>query len=161
MTTGQRATVGMAERLYRLGSLCPPTAVEGSYRAATEADAGLLDAWLTDFQREALVNAPRPRLQPGSTVLWTIDNVPVSMAAVRQPVHDVSRIGPVYTPVDRRGHGYASAVTAAAAEQAHCVGAVEVVLFTDLANPVSNSIYQRIGFDPISDWLRVDFAAAS
>jgi predicted GNAT family acetyltransferase len=34
-----------------------------------------------------------------------------------------------------------------------------VVLFTDLANPVSNSIYQRIGFEPVSDWLRIDFPA--
>ena len=39
-------------------------------------------------------------------------------------------------------------------------GAEEVVLFADLANPVSNSIYQRIGFEPVSDWVRIGFATA-
>jgi predicted GNAT family acetyltransferase len=71
----------------------------------------------------------------------------------------VARIGPVYTAVEQRGHGYGSAVTAAAAQWARDVGAVAVVLFADLADAVSNSIYQRVGFEPVSDWLRIDFAA--
>jgi predicted GNAT family acetyltransferase len=35
-----------------------------------------------------------------------------------------------------------------AAQQA---GAREVVLFTDLANPTSNALYQRLGYRPVSD----------
>ena len=27
----------------------------------------------------------------------------------------------------------------------------KVLLFTDLANPTSNSIYQRVGYEPVSD----------
>jgi predicted GNAT family acetyltransferase len=69
----------------------------------------------------------------------------------------VSRIGPVFTPRDRRGRGYGSAVTAAAAELAYRSGTANVVLFADLANPVSNSIYQRIGFEPVVDSVRIDF----
>ena len=69
----------------------------------------------------------------------------------------MARIGPVYTPIELRGHGYGSAVTAAAAQWAINAGAVDLVLFTDLANPVSNATYQRIGFKPVSDWLRIDF----
>ena len=69
----------------------------------------------------------------------------------------VSRIGPVYNPTDRRGHGYGSAVTAAAAAWA-LRGADKVVLFIDLANPVSNVIYQRIGFRPVSDSARINFS---
>ena len=80
----------------------------------------------------------------------------VSMAAVRSPAAGVSRIGPVYTPTDRRGHGYGSAVTAAAAAWA-LRGADEVVLF-NLANPVSNVIYQCIGFRPVSDSARINFS---
>jgi predicted GNAT family acetyltransferase len=50
-------------------------------------------------------------------------------------------------------------VSAAAAASALHAGATDVVLFTDLANPVSNAIYRRSGFEPVADFLRVDFAA--
>jgi GNAT superfamily N-acetyltransferase len=155
--TGCEGTVGMEERLYRLGSLRPPIAVGGTHRMATDADSALLDAWLTDFDREAHGEDFRGLRRQAPAVLWDVDNAPVSLAVVGAPVVGVARIGPVYTPVELRGHGYGSAVTAAAAQWAIDAGAADLVLFTDLANPVSNSIYQRIGFEPVSDWLRIDF----
>jgi predicted GNAT family acetyltransferase len=91
-------------------------------------------------------------------MLWDVDNRPVSMAMLRAPAFGVSRIGPVFTPRDRRGRGYGSAVTAAAANLAHRSGTADVVLFADLANPTSNAIYQRIGFAPVVDSVRIDFA---
>jgi predicted GNAT family acetyltransferase len=93
-------------------------------------------------------------------VLWTVDGTPVSMAMLRAPAAGVSRIGTVFTPAGERGHGYGSAVTAAASELAHRSGTADVVLFADLANPTSNKIYQRIGFEPVVDSIRIDFAAA-
>jgi predicted GNAT family acetyltransferase len=36
-------------------------------------------------------------------------------------------------------------------------GATAVVLFTNLANPTSNSIYQRLGYRPVEDRLVVGF----
>jgi predicted GNAT family acetyltransferase len=62
-------------------------------------------------------------------------------------------------PSSRR-HGYGSAVTAAAAQLARNGGVDDVVLFADLANPTSNAIYQRIGFDTVADSVRVEFEAA-
>jgi predicted GNAT family acetyltransferase len=76
---------------------------------------------------------------------------------LRAPAFGVSRIGPVFTPADSRGRGYGSAVTAAAADLALGNGVDNVVLFADLANPVSNGIYQRIGFEPVSDSVRIEF----
>ena len=90
-------------------------------------------------------------------VLWDVDGTPVSMAMLRAPAAGVSRIGPVFTPRTERGHGYGSAVTAAAADLAHRSGTPDVVLFADLANPVSNAIYQRIGFEAVADSVRIDF----
>ena len=90
-------------------------------------------------------------------VLWDVDGAAVSMAMLRVPAADVSRIGPVFTPLTERGHGYGSAVTAAAADLAHRSGTAEVVLFADLANPVSNAIYPRIGFEPVADSVRIEF----
>jgi predicted GNAT family acetyltransferase len=81
----------------------------------------------------------------------------VSMATTTSVISGMSRIAPVYTPPEHRGHGYGSAVTADAARWALDHDAEHVLLFTDLANPVSNSIYQRIGFVPVADALDVTF----
>jgi predicted GNAT family acetyltransferase len=67
------------------------------------------------------------------------------------------RIGPVYTPPEFRGSGYASAVTAAVSLRAREAGAEEVLLCTDLANPTSNSIYRRIGYRPVEDRVVLGF----
>jgi predicted GNAT family acetyltransferase len=65
----------------------------------------------------------------------------------------------VYTPPELRGRGYASALTAALTEQLlqrrrFCY------LYTDLANPTSNSIYRRIGYRPVTDITLWRFAEA-
>jgi hypothetical protein len=92
-------------------------------------------------------------------ILWEVDGNPVSMAMLRAPAFGVSRIGPVFTPRDRRGHGYGSAVTAGATGPTRRSGTADVVLFADLANPVSNAIYQRIGFEAVADSVRIDFVS--
>ena len=76
---------------------------------------------------------------------------PVSIAAATPVLAGMARIGPVYTPPQWRRHGYGSAVTAAASGHAVARGATEVVLFADVTNPTSNSIYQQLGFRPIAD----------
>ncbi|HEY9476450.1 MAG TPA: hypothetical protein VIS06_21695 [Mycobacteriales bacterium] len=46
---------------------------------------------------------------------------------------------------------YGAAVTAACSAHALAHGATAAMLYTDLANPTSNSIYQQIGYRPVSD----------
>ena len=157
--TGVLSRVILQERLYRLEALRPPMTVEGEPRAANHDDTGTLVDWLDRFHAEAFGSAPQPAASAQSIqaakeagdelLLWVLDGHPVSMAAVRSPAAGVSRIGPVYTPIDKRGNGFGSAVAAAAAAWAREARADEVVLFADLANPVSNAIYHRIGFLPI------------
>ncbi|MFE8956619.1 GNAT family N-acetyltransferase [Streptomyces althioticus] len=62
---------------------------------------------------------------------------------------------PVYTPPEHRGRDYEAAVTAAVSQAARDAGAEHELLFTDLANPTSNSLYRRIGFQPVSDYRTV------
>ena len=90
-------------------------------------------------------------------VVWEVDGALVSQAGSRRPVAGMSRVGPVYTPPEHRGHGYAAAVTAAASQWALDAGARCVVLFTDLSNPTSNRLYPRIGYRPVLDALEVVF----
>jgi hypothetical protein len=164
--TGDTVREVMAQRLYRLDTLTPP-AVAGSARLAGEADLPLLARWRYAFAVEATgelrdpdgpEESSRRSLAAGNgDLLWEAGGRPVAWAAASAPVAGMSRIGPVYTPADLRGHGYGSAVTAAASSWARHSGADHVVLFTDLANPVSNAIYQRIGYRPALDAVEFGF----
>jgi predicted GNAT family acetyltransferase len=94
-------------------------------------------------------------------LLWDDeDGAPVSLAGRTPPAAGVSRLAPVYTPPASRRRGYGEAVTASCTADALDRGAEHVVLFTDLANPTSNAIYQRIGYRPVSDRRVVRFEPA-
>jgi GNAT superfamily N-acetyltransferase len=165
--TGRTASVSVDERLYRLGTLRPPQGVVGAPRLTHDDDRRVLIDWVELFYAETFgyqrgkdagmrfVDAAADK--GDRFILWAVDAVPVSMATLRAPAAGVSRIGPVFTPSDRRSHGYGSAVTAAAAQLALDTGVTDVVLFADLANPTSNAIYRRIGFEPVADSVRIDF----
>jgi predicted GNAT family acetyltransferase len=164
--TGGAVREVLASRLFRLGELVPPTA-DGAGRQATEADVDLLVKWRSDFEHEAHGHdrasregeaAVRRMLELGySVVIWEDRGEPVSWAVASAPIGGMSRVGPVYTPPEYRAHGYGSAATAEASRRAQVAGARDVLLFTDLANPVSNSIYQKIGYRPVYDSTELEF----
>jgi predicted GNAT family acetyltransferase len=165
--TGAVAEVAMRLRLYRLVALVRPAAVPGACRVAGAGDVDLLARWQSDFSAEAVPTPgppgdPRPGIvealgRGAGFVLWECDGEPVAYAGVRRPVAGTSRVGPVYTPPEHRGRGYGSAVTASATAWAQCAGAREVCLFADLANPVSNAIYPRLGYRPVLDSAELAF----
>ncbi|HKN95777.1 MAG TPA: GNAT family N-acetyltransferase [Pseudonocardiaceae bacterium] len=167
--TGAEVATRMDQRLYRLGTLRPPANVPGEPSLITEDDVELVADWRGAFMAEAglshrgpqsraeLVRFTRDRLAEHGQFLWRVDGTPVAFAGASEPASGVSRIGPVYTLPELRGHGYGSAVTAAASRWALDQGAEHLLLYTDLANPVSNSIYQRIGYEPVADFLDVTF----
>ena len=155
--------------LYRaacgMGHVDLPTAMQDVLGTDTT---GALADWLNRFRAEAFGVIADPAVDsrqvrtakegPDEFLLWTLDNIPVTMAGVRLPTAGVSRLGPIYTPTDRRGHGYGAAAGAAAAAWALKAGADEVVLFAELANRRINAIYQRMGFRPVSEFVRIDFS---
>jgi predicted GNAT family acetyltransferase len=158
---GVAATHDMAERVYRLERVTPPTGVAGTVRIATPVDRDLLFDWVRAFLVEALEREGESEaevlvdsaLRTGSRTfyLWEDGGRPVSLAAATGPTPNGIRIGPVYTPPEVRRRGYASAVTAAASQAQLDAGRKFVFLFTDLKNPTSNKIYQAIGYEPVID----------
>jgi predicted GNAT family acetyltransferase len=154
-----------SERLYRLDALVPPDSLSGgTARTATEDDLELLVKWARGFQDEADGAAPADltplvasRTGRRELVLWEADGRPVAFAGISSPIGGVSRVGPVYTPPEHRRRGYGAAVSHAVTAKARAEGADEVLLFTDLANLTSNSIYQAIGYRPVADYASITF----
>jgi predicted GNAT family acetyltransferase len=153
------------QRLYALGALrAPQPPPSGRARAGADADRDRAARWLRAFQEEIGVPATDAERWARASVddrrlwLWEDEGAAVvALAARSAPAAGVSRVAPVYTPPERRRRGYGAAVTAACAADALDRGVEHVVLFTDLANPTSNAIYQRIGFRPVTDRCVVRF----
>jgi GNAT superfamily N-acetyltransferase len=166
--TGDVAEVHRHMRLFRLDKLIPPRpASAGASRQATGRDRALLIDWFGAFAIEVgdLASqdqgaAADERLSHGGITLWEADGVPVSVAGVTRAVAGMVRVGPVYTPPAHRGRGYAAGATVAVSQAALDAGAIDVLLYTDLANPTSNALYQRLGYRPVEDRLVLSFGPA-
>jgi predicted GNAT family acetyltransferase len=120
-------------------------------------NAELVETWAAEFHREADGDKPPPmyrelyreRIQQGSVYLWE-NGVPVSMAVSARPTRNGITVGTVYTPPEQRSYGYATSCVASLCKE--LLGEYKFcVLYTDLSNPVSNSIYIRIGFKEYCD----------
>jgi GNAT superfamily N-acetyltransferase len=164
--TGASWQESRRSRLFRLGQLRPPVPPpRGAARVATTADRALLESWLTAFAQDVGDSPGRPadavddRLSYGGLTVWEDGGAAVSLAGLHRPAAGVVRVSPVYTPPERRRQGYAGAVTAAVSQAALDGGAGHVVLFTDLANPTSNALYQRLGYRPVEDRAVLRFGA--
>ncbi|WP_330228771.1 GNAT family N-acetyltransferase [Nocardia sp. NBC_00508] len=149
-------------RLHRLGALRIPD-VAGVPRRAVESDVALCAEWMAAMTDESADLPPGlgeaallRRVRAGRWWLWERDGEPVSLAAHQIPIQGWSRIGPVYTPPDARGHGYASAVTAHVAQLLRAEG-LDVCLFADTADATANRIYRTIGFHPTHDFAHYVF----
>lgn len=154
---GSRIKNVMAQRIYKMTAAIEPRFAPGAMRKATLEDAELVELWSAAFQVEAVGGEPDPtnqnrcleRIREGKVFLWE-HGVPVSMAASARPTINGISIGAVYTPPEHRNRGYATSCVASLCKELlrdyrFCV------LYTDLSNPVSNSIYQRIGFKAYCD----------
>ncbi|HJQ43609.1 MAG TPA: GNAT family N-acetyltransferase [Jatrophihabitantaceae bacterium] len=156
----------MSERLFRLDRLIEPAPVQGQARLATEDDVPeaarlfvdcMAEIWGRADDEAAAAEMVRGAITTTARLwFWEIDGTVVSFANGRVPAFGVARVGPVFTPPDLRGRGYASAVTAAASRDILEHDAV-AVLYTDLANPTSNRIYQALGYVPVEDRLHVQY----
>ena len=156
--------LAMNQRLYHLTEGTAPSGVPGRLRLAGAGDAEHLIPWVEAFAREAVGGAPHSdpvglveRLTQASTLAVWDDNGAASMAAVSRPTPNGISLSLVYTPPERRGHGYASACVSRFSQQQLDGGKRFCTLFADLANRTSNVLYQRIGYRPLADFVEIRF----
>ena len=151
----------MDMRLYVLHQVTHPENVPGEMLLGTIDDLETITRWLHGFETEAL-NEDRSEEHLRKVVegqigrrgwyLWWDEGEPVSMCILTRPTRTGVSVSGVYTPRELRGRGYASACVAALSQHLLDEGYAFTSLFTDLANPTSNSIYMQIGYQPLADF---------
>jgi GNAT superfamily N-acetyltransferase len=163
---GRPAEVVFEQGVYALDRVVAGPAAPGAYREATGDDRGPIFDWFVEFAAEALHGAETPtiaqvdaRLESpdGGFGLWEDGGRVVSLCGYGSPTPNGVRIGPVYTPPGLRGRGYATTLTAEVSERRLAAGRRFCFLYTDLANPTSNAIYERIGYARVADSKQLRF----
>ena len=152
----------MGQRIYEVTEVSRPAGVAGTMRVAGESDRAVLAEWIDEFhvavgeQRGGAQRTLDRRLPAGHFRVWSDDGRLVSMAAATDGVHGVGRIQSVFTPPEYRGRGYAAACVAALSQQVLDRGD-RCILYTDLGNQTSNSVYRRIGYRAVAECTRYRF----
>lgn len=158
--TGRRVVVRRMERVMALERVDPQPRASGELRRMTVAERTLIADWVRAFSAEALgesaddAEAFADRWLAGGSrtmYLWWDGDRPVSMCGVGSPTPTGIRVAPVYTPPADRRRGYATSLVELATAEQLAAGRRTVFLFTDLANPTSNAIYERIGYRAVVD----------
>ena len=158
--TGIASSVRTNLRIYQLDKVEPIPQPPGSFRLATERDLDTLVRFEEAFSEE--IGEPgtpstETRIANRSLFVWE-DGEPVSCANAAGATPSGMRVSLVYTPPAHRGKGYATACVAALSKHLLDSGRRFCFLFTDLANSTSNSIYQRIGYRPVCDFVDIQLA---
>ena len=163
MTSTERVKLRIFELRHISPALPPPPA--GSMRLATIDDSELVERWLRAFIDEA-TNDPHEHVRErvarmigaSNVVLWiNAEGAPCSMAAIVRRSPRGSTIAWVYTPTEFRNCGCATAVVGELSRRELAAGRAFCTLYADQANPISNAVYQRIGYVPVCDALDVAF----
>ena len=167
----QEPILAMGQGVYALERVADVPRPAGAARIADRSDRDVAFAWWDAFVTEAVGDDDAPvaeraehnvdgRLEGTSRGLWLweVEGVPMSMAGWGGETPNGIRIGPVYTPPELRGRGFATALVAELSQWVLDRGRRFCFLYTDLANPTSNKIYERIGYVRIAESRRLTFA---
>lgn len=160
---GGSAVPGMRQGIFELTAVSPPPQVSsGQMRIARPTELARLAHWCAEFAREA----GTPIGDPANAAAYFIDRCEMSvwdhggarsMAVATGPTPTGIRVGLVYTPPADRNRGYATSLVAELSAAQLAAGRRACFLYTDLANPTSNAIYERLGYRRVAEALDVEF----
>lgn len=158
----------MSQRIYELKAVNPDVKQFGVVRLLDEKDMHFFPYWAEAFNAancygKTEMSIPqdsksyRYRLSTKKLYVLEDNGIPVSMAGFTREMQTAIGVAFVYTPPYYRGNGYASSCVAQISQIALDNGFTKCVLYTDLLNPTSNSIYQKIGYTAVCDSLMLKF----
>lgn len=154
--TGQKSVEFMDHVIYSINRVIFPPAIDGFMRPAKESEAKTICQWMMSFAQDALPRAEQLSLADATrrtadlikakrVYVWDVGGTARAQAAF-SGTSAAARLNMVYTPPEERGHGYASAVVANLSQYQLENGKKMCCLYADARNPVSNSIYRKIGY---------------
>jgi len=157
-----RVKLEMNMRVYELRQVNINMIGEGILRPANEDDLEFVAQGFYDFEidtglntspdKEKCYEVVRNRLPEKTIFIWEDSGRVVSMAAKARPTQNGATVNLVHTPKELRRKGYAGSCVGALSQHLLNSGYKFCSLFTDLANPTSNSIYMKIGYKPVGDY---------
>ena len=169
-TSPKRMTyvTAMNQCIYELNAVNPNIQKAGNVRLLEEEDMHFFPYWLEAFNAAKNYGATKMSIPNrmeayqnhiSSKKLYILEDngQPVSMAGFTRIMQTAIGVAYVYTPPCYRGRGYATSIVAQISQIALAKGFDKCVLYTDLANPTSNSIYKNIGYVPVCESLMLKF----
>lgn len=159
----------MNQRIYELTAVNPDIQQVGTIRLLNEQDMPFFPYWAEAFNAAGSygktdMSIPQEDATPylyriASKKIYILEDngIPFAMAGFTRVMQTAIGVAFVYTPPYERRKGYATSIVAQISQLALDKGFTKCVLYTDLANPTSNSIYQKIGYTPVCDSLQLRF----
>ena len=158
----------MSQRIYELMAVNPEIEKIGVVRLLDNRDMHFFPYWFEAFHAgnhygKTEMAIPEDdelyHYQLSKKKLYVLEDngIPVSMAGYTRVMQTAMGVAFVYTPPYFRGRGYATSCVAQISQLALEEGFSKCVLYTDLENPTSNSIYQKIGYVPVCDSVMLEF----
>ncbi|MGI9484580.1 MAG: GNAT family N-acetyltransferase [Geminicoccaceae bacterium] len=133
-----------------------PDVPGGVPRRVTADDADRFADWIVKFVKKVSPHDPLPseellrsRAGAGQHWFWTVYGEPVSLAGIVRQTRAAAAIASVYTAPSHRNQGFAGAVVSMVVDQIYAGGRKTACLYTNLANPISNRCYEKIGFKQV------------
>ena len=165
---GLKAQLVRNERVYKLIDVAEETIGNRTFIEGTEVNQTIILEWAEEMILEAglmteaeqmsrTLNQIKQDIKDQKIFLLLDNNEPVSMARNAGKTPNGNLINFVYTPPHLRRNGYATECVAKLSMQLLEEGNKYCFLFTDLANSISNSIYQKIGYRPVIDLDQFNF----
>ncbi|MHA1976647.1 MAG: GNAT family N-acetyltransferase [Candidatus Hodarchaeales archaeon] len=162
--TDQKYRLETHERIYRLEKVNPETIGGNDFELATVDEKEIILRMGKEFLFEVLpegstetahIESSQRRLEQAlqnkMVYVLKVNGEIVSMVKRAHVTPNGQTVNAVYTPPNERKKGYATEAVAKLSQLILTEGKKFCFLFTDLANPTSNKIYQTIGYRPVID----------
>jgi uncharacterized protein len=162
---GLKVVHSQVQKVYKLVKVNDIPMSPGKLRPAVETEKELVKKWAHGFHLDCFGEKsrnpegdPSAHLAQGDIFFWETDGKPVSMAMKSRATEKGMSVGGVYTPPELRGKGYATSCVAELSRLILQSGKMFCTLYTDMANPTSNTIYKKIGYVEIADSAQHEFS---
>ncbi|MGN4445122.1 GNAT family N-acetyltransferase [Bacillus cereus group sp. MYBK79-1] len=155
----KKTTAAMDQGIYELKQVKKKWNGDGVFREVSSDELPLIEQWVYQFCEDVNLPTTKEEAKQTAHTLITnrrlfgleVDRKLVSVAAKTRPTTNNITVNFVYTPKEERKKGYASSCVAALSQRMLDEGYKTTTLYTDLANPTSNKIYQEIGYEQIAE----------